>query len=97
MDICKHAGLDLSPFWLGGICSNLAWLTVWPLDVVKTRVQSGNYKGQGLLQILQDAARSGQLVSGLVPGLTRSFIANGSSMVVYNYVLSELNNNWGMK
>lgn len=23
---------DISPFWTGAICSNLAWLTVWPLE-----------------------------------------------------------------
>lgn len=27
----------LSPFWTGALCSNAAWLTVWPLDVVKTQ------------------------------------------------------------
>ena len=23
---------DISPFWTGAICSNLAWLTIWPLE-----------------------------------------------------------------
>jgi hypothetical protein len=30
--------IGLSPFLTGAICSNLAWLTIWPLDVVKTQV-----------------------------------------------------------
>ena len=34
---------NLSPFAKGAICANLAWLTVWPADVIKTQRQSGNY------------------------------------------------------
>mgnify|MGYP003887484885 CR=1 FL=1 len=97
MDVFKFRGLELSPFWMGGICSNMAWLTVWPLDVVKSRIQSGKFEGKNMLQVLNEVRRSGHLVSGLVPGLARSFLANGSSMVVYQYILGELNENWGMK
>ena len=89
MDISKLY-VHLSPFWLGGICANLAWLTIWPLDVVKSRVQSGGYEGQSVAAVLRDAARSGHSYKGLVPGLTRSFIANGSSMVVYKFVEQKL-------
>lgn len=97
MDITKQLGANLSPFWLGGICANMAWLTVWPLDVVKSRVQSGKYEGKSMMNVLKDARKSGHLYRGLVPGLTRSFIANGSSMVVYKYVEAELNNNWNIQ
>jgi solute carrier family 25 carnitine/acylcarnitine transporter 20/29 len=97
MDISKQLGADLSPFWLGGICANLAWMTIWPLDVVKSRMQSGKYEGKSMVHVLMDARRSGHLYRGLLPGLTRSFIANGSSMVVYKYVEAELQNNWGMR
>jgi len=60
-------------------------------------MQSGNFDGQNMVQVLREVATRGHLISGLVPGLTRSFIANGSSMVVYKYVLSELDDNWGQK
>jgi solute carrier family 25 (mitochondrial carnitine/acylcarnitine transporter), member 20/29 len=89
IDISKQY-VTLSPFWLGGICSNLAWLTFWPLDVVKSRLQSGHYEGKGLWQVLVETQRSGQLYRGLVPGLSRSFLANGISMEVYNWVETEL-------
>eukprot|EP00957_Ditylum_brightwellii_P004194 319281-Ditylum_brightwellii.AAC.1 len=72
---------DLSPFWRGGMCANMAWMTIWPLDVVKSRAQSGKFEGVGMVQLLKDAAKDGHLWRGVGPGLTRSFIANGSSMV----------------
>ena len=97
MDISKQLfGADLSPFWQGGICANMAWMTIWPLDVVKSRIQSGKYEGKSMVYVLKEARRSGHLYRGLVPGLTRSFIANGCSMVVYKNVEAELKKNWGM-
>ena len=80
----------LGPFWTGAICANLAWLTIWPLDVVKSQMQSGNYQGQSFAKLLVDNIRTGAMFRGIVPGLSRSFIANGCSMVVYNKVLQLL-------
>jgi hypothetical protein len=61
----------LSPFFEGALCANLAWITVWPLDVVKTQTQSGNYKGAGILKLLSDTFKSGRMFRGLLPGLVR--------------------------
>jgi hypothetical protein len=97
MDLSKqlcHAGLvpglltvpdgsQLTPFWKGAICANLAWLTVWPGDVVKTQRQSGNYEGVSSLSLLKENIATGRLYKGVLPGLARSTIANGTSMVVY--------------
>merc|ERR1712072_1619649 len=58
----------LSPFFEGAICANLAWMTVWPLDVVKSQTQSGNYKGVGIVKLLSDTFRSGRMFRGLLPG-----------------------------
>ena len=79
-----------SPFVYGATCSNLAWLTVWPFDVVKTQRQSGRHPGVSALALLSNAARDGALFRGLLPGLIRSSIANGTSMVVYKKVHAEL-------
>jgi len=76
----------LSAFWTGALCSNLAWLTVWPLDVIKSQRQSGNYAGKSSRALLAEAARSGLLFRGVVPGLARSTVANGCAMVVYKKV-----------
>eukprot|EP00536_Pseudo-nitzschia_multiseries_P009102 jgi/Psemu1/288231/fgenesh1_pg.247_\ len=83
-------GESLTPFFKGAICANLAWLTCWPADVVKTQKQSGNYADRGTLSLLGDNLRTGRLFRGLMPGLVRSTVANGSSMVVYEYVLTTL-------
>jgi len=77
----------LSPFWTGALCANLGWLACWPMDVVKTQRQSGQYAGRSARHLLLDAARSGLLYRGLLPGLARSTIANGSAMVVYKKIL----------
>ena len=82
-------GNSLSPFAKGAICANLAWLTFWPMDVVKTQRQSGNF-GEGALSLLRRNMKSGQLFRGVIPGLMRSTIANGCSMVVYEFVHTNL-------
>ena len=79
-----------SPFVYGATCSNLAWLTVWPFDVVKTQRQSGRHPGVSAPALLANAFREGALFRGLLPGLVRSSIANGTSMVVYKKVHAEL-------
>lgn len=80
----------LSPFAKGAICANLAWLTVWPADVIKSQRQSGNYENQSTLTLLKNNMRTGRLFRGVVPGLLRSSLANGSSMVVYEWVQTSL-------
>jgi solute carrier family 25 carnitine/acylcarnitine transporter 20/29 len=80
----------IGPFLTGAVCSNLAWLTVWPLDVVKSQIQSGNFENKSFGKLLLNNIKTGALFRGLVPGLTRSFVANGCAMVVYNKILEIL-------
>jgi len=89
----SHVVVDggLSPFLEGAICANLAWLTIWPMDVVKSQIQSGNYKGKSIFFLANDVIRTGILFRGIVPGLVRSTIANGSGMFVYKKVEVLLN------
>jgi len=92
MDLAKtFFGDKLGPFWLGALCANAAWFTCWPMDVVKTQIQSGNYRDKSIGRLLIDVFRSGQMFRGVVPGLMRSTIANGSSLVVYKWVEAALN------
>jgi len=87
MDISKQIiPGGLSPFLLGAICSNMAWLTVWPLDVAKSQLQSGNYQGKSFFYLLKDIIKTGALFRGIVPGLTRSTIANGFAMMAYKKI-----------
>lgn len=85
----------LSPFWAGAINSSLAWLTIWPLDVVKSRMQSGLYPNKSFLHVFGDIVKNhpNQLLSGVVPGLLRSSVANGTSMIIYKKVEKLLQEN----
>lgn len=88
-DGIKPAGF--SPFWAGAICANCAWLTIWPLDVVKSQLQSGNFRDKGLVYLLKDLFVTGKMFRGVVPGLMRSTISNGCAMVVYKKCEAYLN------
>eukprot|EP00560_Eucampia_antarctica_P007919 CAMPEP_0197825698 /NCGR_PEP_ID=MMETSP1437-20131217/2739_1 /TAXON_ID=49252 ORGANISM="Eucampia antarctica, Strain CCMP1452" /NCGR_SAMPLE_ID=MMETSP1437 /ASSEMBLY_ACC=CAM_ASM_001096 /LENGTH=252 /DNA_ID=CAMNT_0043425811 /DNA_START=115 /DNA_END=873 /DNA_ORIENTATION=- len=92
MDLARKADVFFvdSHFLMGGICASMAWFTVWPLDVVKSRIQSGQFDNRKMRHLLADIWHSGHLYRGIVPGITRSFISNGSSMVVYKYVETQL-------
>ena len=69
MDILKQQlqqnEMELSPFLKAGLCANLAWFSVWPLDVIKTRRQSGKFEGRSLVWLLRDAIRKGDMYRGL--------------------------------
>ena len=49
------------------------------------------------MRLFQENFQSGRLFRGLVPGLVRSSIANGSSMVVYEFVHSTLTERFGLE
>lgn len=91
MDLSKiYIPGGLNDFMTGGICASLAWLTIWPFDVIKTQRQSGKYQHQNSFELLVTIIKHGQLYRGIVPGLVRSTVANGCSMVVYKKVESYL-------
>ena len=94
--LTNEDGSALAPFAKGAICANLAWLTVWPGDVVKTQRQSGNSAGISATNLLLDNMRKGTLFKGVVPGLARSTVANGCSMVVYEAVHTRLSRAFGV-
>ena len=82
--------VDLPPFALGSICANMAWLTIWPMDVVKSQIQSGNNEGKSMMTLLREVVKSGAMFRGLVPGIMRSTVANGLAMVVYKRTMGIL-------
>ncbi len=82
--------IDLPPFALGTICANMAWLTIWPMDVVKSQIQSGNSEGKSMMTLLREVIKSGTMFRGLLPGIMRSTIANGLAMVVYKRTITLL-------
>jgi len=84
--LLNDAGDGLTPFAKGAICANMAWLTIWPIDVIKTQRQSGLYLMAGGHNLWKENIQNGRMFRGIVPGLLRSTISNGSSMVVYEKV-----------
>lgn len=69
-----------------------------PFDVVKTQQQSGNYdESKSTLMLLKENIKTGRLFRGVVPGLVRSSIANGSSMVIYEQVHTALTEKFGLE
>jgi len=80
----------LGPFLKGGVCATTGWILVWPFEVLKSRVQA-NTEGFGpevgwLARARGILASTGVrgLFRGIGPGVARSLVANGSSMVVYS-------------
>lgn len=75
---------SVGAFAKGAICANLAWVCIWPLDVIKSRRQSGRFTGMSSAQLLGEVIRNRQLFSGILPGLIRSTVANGFGMLAYS-------------
>jgi solute carrier family 25 carnitine/acylcarnitine transporter 20/29 len=81
----------IGPFMKGGVCATLAWIVAWPAEVMKNQIQAGT-KGAGEGNIFQRAKfllqhRGGirGLYRGMGPGIVRSLIANGSSMIAFSF------------
>jgi solute carrier family 25 carnitine/acylcarnitine transporter 20/29 len=83
LDLTNYAAPNLPPFFKGALCANMAWLGIWPLDVVKSQRQSGLFEGRSSLSLLKQLLREGKLFTGLLPGLMRSSVANGCGMWAY--------------
>ena len=67
------------PFISGSLAGLFSWFFTYPLDVIKTRLQSGEYNNW------RTAIYKGNFSSGLGVCLLRSFIVNGFSFSVYDY------------
>lgn len=81
---------------MGGIAN---WITVFPLDVIKSRLQTaeiGRYKPgtQGMIQCATELVRENgvrSLYKGLTPALVRSFPANACCFLAFELTMKVLN------
>ena len=71
---------NYNSFISGSAAGTISWLITYPIDVVKTRIQSG------LVNNWSDAIKKGNLFKGLSVCLTRSFIVNGFAFSAYDYL-----------
>ena len=67
-------------FISGSSAGVISWLLTYPFDVIKTRLQSGLDKNW------KQAVMRGGLTNGLKICLLRSFVVNGFSFMVYDYI-----------
>lgn len=83
----------IGPFFKGGVCATLAWCVCFPLESAKSVLQAdhtGRYKNQRfatwqvLKQLYREKGIRNGLYRGFGPGASRSFVANGVSMIVYS-------------
>lgn len=75
---------NYSIFLSGSIAGLNSWLLTYPIDTIKTRIQSENSK------TISEAFKKGKLLSGLSFCLARAFIVNGINFSVYEYFMKSL-------
>ncbi|KAK3089938.1 hypothetical protein FSP39_007797 [Pinctada imbricata] len=79
----------IGPFLTSGIAATLAWWIVWPLEYMKCQVQCDYGKRVSVIErmkiIVRERGGFFALYRGILPGTIRSFLANGTSMVVMSF------------
>ncbi|CAH1242899.1 SLC25A13 [Branchiostoma lanceolatum] len=90
----------MGPFLTSGVAATLAWWIVWPLENMKSQVQ-GNYgkdmsTWQRIKFNMKERGGFWGLYRGLGPGTARSFLANGTSMIVMVNAQKKVSE-WGLR
>ena len=89
----------IGPFFKGGICATTAWVFAFPVESAKSVIQAdttGKYRNMrnSTWVVMQTLYRERGLARGLyrgfLPGASRSFFANGTSMIVYAWFQDEI-------
>ena len=71
---------DTNILFAGGIAGIFSWLFTYPIDVIKTRIQSGECRH------FYDSYKCGNLFKGLQICLLRSFIVNSIGFFIYEKI-----------
>jgi len=75
----------------GGLAGSAAWLSIYPIDVAKTRIQSSPAaKADSLLDTLRQITKEKNLTAGLSSCILRAFALNAVVFSVYEATLSHL-------
>jgi solute carrier family 25 carnitine/acylcarnitine transporter 20/29 len=100
----NHASLFATTFWgpflISGGAATFCWWLVWPLEYMKSQVQGSYHGKQSVLSrmrlVIRERGGFFALYRGIGPGTIRSFLANGSSMVVMSYAQKKVSQ-WGLR
>lgn len=74
----------------GGTAGTLSWLVIYPLDVIKSRIQADNFRYKSLTDcVRQTISQEGfsVLMRGCSPTLLRAFPSNGATFTVVTWIL----------
>lgn len=90
----------LGPFLMQGVAATLGWWVVWPLEFMKSQVQGMERQELSVLRRMQRVMRERggflALYRGILPGSLRSFVANGTSMIVMTAAQRKVSE-WGLR
>lgn len=95
----KGSAVSASPlqmFISGGFAGIVSWLLIYPVDVVKSRIQEDSIshpKYNGMIDCFQKSVKNDGyrvLLRGLSPTLLRTFIVSGANFLVYELVSKSL-------
>ena len=92
----------LGPFLCSGCSAVAGWWVCWPLELMKAQVQGGymNEKKMSVYARLKYTVneRGGflALYRGILPGSIRSFLGNGTAMVVMQFCQKKVTE-WGLR
>ena len=90
----------LGPFVASAVAATLGWWIVWPFEYMKSQVQCDYGKKMPLFQRMRLTVRERgsffALYRGIGPGTIRSFLANGTSMIVMLFAQKKVSE-WGLR
>jgi len=90
----------MGPFLTSGIAATLAWWLVWPLEYMKSQVQGAYGEKMSTLErmrlVVKERGGFLGLYRGILPGTIRSFMSNGTSMIVMVYAQRKVSE-WGLR
>ena len=70
--------VNMNPYLAGGISGVIAWISIFPLDTIKTRMQAQKIS-------YRDAIKMGDFFEGIKMCVARSFICNSVAFGIYNF------------
>lgn len=94
---CRHSVDAPRLILAGGLAGMISWAVVFPVDVVKSRLQAdganGNFRYSGIRDCVVKSYREGGFgvfMRGIWPTVIRGFPTNAAIFLVYEFVLRAL-------